>query len=89
MTDPRASITVLGVYRVPVDEKELREQLRRFYFFGNAVTDANNAVYKFLETCVPLVLFEVILDNLDEQFQNGRLHSGDARRTAEGRAVRV
>jgi hypothetical protein len=69
MIDLHASITVLVVYRVPVDEKELLEQLRRYYFFGNAVRDTNSVVHKFVENCIPLVLFEVHLHNLDERFQ--------------------
>ncbi len=72
----RASIAVAGVYRVPVDENELREQLRRYYFFGNATRDVSSAVYKFIETCMPLSLFEVTLDDLDEQFEMGGFTQG-------------
>jgi hypothetical protein len=71
MIDLHAAITVLGVYRVPVDEQELIEQLRRYYFPGNAAQDTNSAVHKFVENCVPLVLFDVRLDNLDERFRIG------------------
>jgi hypothetical protein len=71
MADPRASLTVEGVYRVPIDENELREQLRRYYFFGNARQEPNRAINTFVEACLPLVLFDITLDNLDERFRVG------------------
>lgn len=71
MANPPASINVVGIFRVPIDESELREQLRRFYFFGNAVRDTNRAVHTFVETCIPLVLVEVTVENLDERFRIG------------------
>jgi hypothetical protein len=69
MTDSQASIKVEGIFRVPIDEHELREQLRRYYFFGNAIRDTAGGVNTFVETCVPLVLFEVTLDHLDDRFR--------------------
>lgn len=69
MTDPRALITVCGAYRVPVDEEELRTSLHRYYFFGNAVRDVGSEVHSLIETCIPLTLFEVTLENLDERFR--------------------
>src|SRR5258705_4326417 len=71
MANPRASINVVGIFRVPSDENELREQLRKYYFFGNAVRDISRSVYTFVDTCVPLVLFEIAVDNLDERFRIG------------------
>lgn len=71
MANPRASINVVGIFRVPLDESELREQLRKYYFSGNAVRDTNSAVYTFVDTCIPLVLFEITVDNLDERFRIG------------------
>lgn len=78
MGDEGLSLTVLGVYRVPVDEEELREQLRRFYFSGNVLRDTASVAYSFVDSCIPLVLFEIQLDNLDERFRNRRLHARDA-----------
>jgi hypothetical protein len=69
VTEPSASINIEGIFRVPIDDSELREQLRRYYFFGNAVRDIAHAVYGFVETCIPLVLFEIRLNNLDERFR--------------------
>jgi len=69
MTDPQALITVWGAYRVLVDEKELRASLHRYYFFGNAVRDVGGGVLSLIETCIPLALFEVTLENLDERFR--------------------
>jgi hypothetical protein len=71
MTEPRPSINIEGIFRVPIDESALREQLRGYYFFGNAVRDSGHAAYSFLETCVPLALFEITLDNLDDRFRIG------------------
>jgi hypothetical protein len=71
MANPAASINVVGIFRVPIDENELREQLRKYYFFGNVVRDSNRAVHTFVETCIPLVLFEITVDNLDERFGIG------------------
>lgn len=69
MIDTSASISVVGVYRVPTGENELREQLRTYYFFGNAMRDTSGAVLSFIENCIPLVLFEINLSNLDDRFQ--------------------
>ena len=63
------TIAVVGVFRVPIIESELRDQLRRQLFFGNAVRDTDSAVYAFVENCIPLSLFEVALSNLDERFK--------------------
>jgi hypothetical protein len=52
-----------------VDEKELRANQHRYYFFGNAVRDVGSGVHRLIETCIPLALFEVTLDNLDERFR--------------------
>ncbi len=71
MANPPASINVIGIFRVPIDENELREQLRRYYFLGNAERDTNRAVQAFVETCIPLVLFEITVDNLNERFRIG------------------
>jgi hypothetical protein len=71
MAECSASISVVSIYRIPSHENELREQLRKYYFFGNAARDTSHAVYTFIEGCVPLVLFEIILDNLDERFRMG------------------
>jgi hypothetical protein len=66
-----ASINVVGMFRVPLDEGELREQLRKYYFSGNAVRDTSSAVHTFVDTCIPLVLFEITVDDLDERFRIG------------------
>ena len=71
MNEPVASIHVEGIFRVPIEDSELREQLRRYYFFGNVVRDVDHAVYAFVETCIPLVLFEITLNDLDERFRIG------------------
>ena len=39
MTELRPSIRVEGLFRVPIYESELREQLRKYYSRGNAVRD--------------------------------------------------
>ena len=44
MAESSASISVVNIYRIPLQESELREQLRKYYFFGNAVRDTNHAV---------------------------------------------
>jgi hypothetical protein len=54
---------------VPVEERALMESLRRYYFFGNAVRHSDRGVYKFIESCIPLAIFEVTLANLDTRFQ--------------------
>lgn len=69
MSDGNASLTVLGVYRVPVDSNELIENLHHFCFPGNAVRDASTRVSTFIERCVPLVLFDTRLEHLDERFR--------------------
>ncbi len=71
MNEPAPSIRVEGIYRVPTMDGELKEQLRRSYFYGNVVRDADHALYTFVENCVPLVLFEITLAGLDEQFAAG------------------
>jgi hypothetical protein len=71
MADSSASISLVNIYRVPLHESELPEQLRKYYFFGNAARDASHVVYTFMAGCVPLVLFDIILDNLDERFRMG------------------
>lgn len=69
MVESSASISAVNIYRVPLRESELREQLRQYYFFGNVARDTSQAVYTFIEGCIPLVLFEIILYNLDERFR--------------------
>ena len=59
---------VHGVYRVSQTDNELRDQLYQLFFFGNTVRDTSNEVNQFIERCLPLVLFEVSLDHLDERF---------------------
>jgi hypothetical protein len=71
MSQPEPSLTVIGVYRVPFQEGELLDQLRRYYFFGNASNDLSSDVNRFIETCVPLALFELELDHLDDRFRLG------------------
>jgi len=68
MTDSEASISVLGVYRVPLNEDELRDDLRRLYFADSAMRDTSHTIHEFIDTCVPLVLFEILLANLDQRF---------------------
>ena len=63
------SIAVEGIFRVRIIESELRDQLRRHFFFGNAVRHTDSAVYAFVENCIPLALFEITLSNLDEHFK--------------------
>ena len=60
-----------GAYRVPFEEKELRASLHRYYFFGNPVRDVGGGVRRLIETCIPLTLFEVTLEDLDERFRIG------------------
>src|ERR1051325_6417431 len=71
MTELRPSIRVEGLFRVPIYESELREQLRKYYSRGNAVRDIGDAVHTFIESCMPLVLFELTLNNLDDRFRVG------------------
>ena len=40
----------------------MRKQLPRYYCFGNATRDTNSEIYRFVETCVPLALFDMALD---------------------------
>lgn len=69
MSDGNPSLTVLGIYRVPADPHDFIEDLRHFYFPGNAVRDTNTEIYAFIERCVPLVLFDTRLERLDERFR--------------------
>jgi hypothetical protein len=69
MSQPEPSLGVIGVYRVPFQEGELLNQLRRYYFFGNAASDLSSDVNRLIETCVPLALFELELDHLDGRFR--------------------
>ncbi len=69
MKDSEPQIEVLGVYRVPYQEQELLDQLRQYYFFGNANREASDTSSRLIETCVPLSLFEVSLDRLDDRFR--------------------
>ena len=71
MNEAIASIHVEGIFRVPIRDSELREQLRRYYFFGNAARDTDRGVYAFVETCIPLVLFDITLTDLDGRFRIG------------------
>ncbi len=59
---------VHGVYQVSQTDNELRQQLYQLFFFGNADRDTSNEVDQFIERCLPLVLFELSLDHLDEKF---------------------
>jgi hypothetical protein len=40
-----------------------------YAFFGNAVRDVGSGVHDLVETCIPLALFEVTLEDLDERFR--------------------
>ena len=71
MTALLPSIRVEGLFRVPIYDSELREQLRKYYFRGNAVRDIGDAVQTFIESCMALVLFELTLNNLDDRFRVG------------------
>jgi hypothetical protein len=62
------TITALGIYRASHLDNELRQQLHQFYFFGNASRDRSSIVHEFINRCIPLVLFEALLDRLDERF---------------------
>lgn len=64
--EPR--LEVLGVYRMTHMDAALRSQPRIFYSSGNAVWERSNEVYKYIDRCVPLVLFELLLDDLDDSF---------------------
>jgi len=68
MEQLKPSLTVLGVYHVPYVDYQLRRQLNQYYFFGNAARDTNSRVRQYIKRCVPLVLFEIALDHLDERF---------------------
>jgi hypothetical protein len=71
MNEPLPSIQLEGIFRVPIMDSELREQLRRYYFRGNVVRDTDHAVHTFVEACIPLVLFEITLNDLDGRFKIG------------------
>jgi hypothetical protein len=71
MQDRQPAMKTLGVYRVPRIDNELREQLGQYYFFGNAMRDRGAGVQRFLGSCIPLVLFELLLTDLDERFSIG------------------
>ena len=64
-----AEIKVLGIYEVSLWHRELREDLRQYYFFGNAQSDTNNSVIEYVERCIPLVLFDLFIDGADEHFE--------------------
>ena len=68
MAELQPTLITLGVYRVPHMDSELRQQLHQYYFFGNAPRDRSRKVNEFIETCIPLVLVEVSLADLDERF---------------------
>jgi len=49
-------------------EEELRIQLRQLYFPTYAYVDVSSAVLAYMERCIPLVLFDVIISDVDDQF---------------------
>ena len=65
------AITVLRVYRLPIAEEELLDDLRRYFFFGNATRDVSSGIYRFIDNCVPLALFDVVVSGLDDRFRVG------------------
>ncbi len=69
MSQTGPSLTVIGLYRVPLEDAELRNQLRKYYFVGNARNDLSSEVNRFIERCVPLVLVELELSQLDDRFR--------------------
>lgn len=68
MQPAQPAITVVGFYRLSMLDEELRAQLWRYYFGGNAVRDRSTRVQDFVRNCIPLVLLELLLDGLDERF---------------------
>lgn len=69
MNGREPSLTAVGVYRVPLQESDLLQQLHKYYFFGNAPNDRSNDVHRFIQNCIPLSIFEIQLENLDERFR--------------------
>jgi hypothetical protein len=64
-------IEVVGVYKVPWMEAELMEALRQFYCPGNAYVELGSPVAAYIERCVPLVLFEIAVGDVDSRFRVG------------------
>ena len=62
------TLQVLGVFRVPIMEEELRNQLYPFFFSDSALQDRDRRVNEYIRDCVPLVVFELQLNDLDERF---------------------
>jgi hypothetical protein len=65
------TIDVLGVYRVPLMDAELRDALRQFYSPGNAFVALERTVTAYIARCVPLALFDLIIRGVDARFRVG------------------
>lgn len=64
-------ITVLGVYRVPVDQEEFRAELAVTLFPANDYSDTGDEARCYLARCVPVVLIEVFVEHTDARFDCG------------------
>lgn len=68
MAEQKPEISVVGVYHVPQDEDSAREQLQEYYDKNTALaTDPN--VRSYIDRVVPLVIFDVSVSGLDDQFE--------------------
>lgn len=68
MIEQKPEISVLGVYHAPNDEDSAREQLREYYDTNTALA-TDPSVCSYIDRVVPLVIFDVLVSGLDDQFE--------------------
>jgi len=68
LTTGSASVEILGVYYVPGMDEELRQALRTIALSTNCHWDQNVPWAKYVDRCVPRVLFDILVHAPDGAF---------------------